>query len=190
MKPTMLVGVMAVALSGFVGYHMVYVPQQGRARVIRTQIAARQADQHTRAEAAALLEQLERYRQRLPAEPDPSWLVNEVVALGQKAGVELTTISQDDPQSFQQFTRLSITLQFVATYHQLGQFLDALEQADHFIQVERLELGGSRDAPQGASGAGMVRLVLSTFYVPPVSMTPPSSAKPAVRSPANAGAGL
>ena len=166
MKPTLLVGVIGVVLGGLIGYHGIYARHAEQRRLIYAQIAQEQTDQQMQAEGAALLTQIEQYRKRLPEEPDPSWLVREAVELGQKAGLELTTISQESPKPFAQFVRLAIILQFTATYHQLGTFLDYLEGSERFIRVDHLDLQSPRDA----SGPASVGLTLSTFYLPPFSV--------------------
>ncbi len=176
MKPTLLIGAMGLVLTGFFGYHTVYAPQQGRVRVIQAKLAARQSDQQAQQEAAVLLEQYQKYRQRLPENPDPSWLASEVLAIGRKAGLEITSVTQETPQPFQQFTRLAVTLQFSASYHQLGAFLDELERSDHFILVDQLALTGSKKA----GDPGTVRLLLSSLYVPSAltASGPPAGRKP------------
>ena len=165
MKPTLLLAIIGVAIAGFFGYHGIYVRQQAQVRLIHTQIEQERANQQARADVAALLQELEQYRKRLPPEPDPSWLIREAVALGDHAGVQLTTLTQEAPQPLAQFTRLSVTLQLRASYHQLGSFLDQLEHSDHYVRIETLDIS----RPQQDEGdQASVKLVLSTVYLPPV----------------------
>ena len=169
MKASLLVAVIGLALGGFVGYHTIYAPKREQARLIVIQAAQRQADQQTQDETATLLRQVEQHRKRLPPEPEPSWLVQEVVALGRQLGLELTTITPDLPQETPQYTRLSVTLQFDATYHELGTFLDALERSEAFIRVEHIDLSNQRDALRNHDDSkASVRLVLTTYSVPSV----------------------
>ena len=165
MNQTLLLGAIGVALAALFGYHSIYAPKQEQVRVIQEQITQEQGDQQARTDVAALLQHLERYRKRLAPEPDTSWLVREVVALSKRAGVQLATINQDAPQAFQKSTRLGVTFQFTAAYHQVGAFLDELERADHFFRVEHLDINRAQEADQPST----VRLVVSTLYVPPVS---------------------
>ena len=168
MKPTLLVAVIGVALGGFLGYHSLYAPKKEQARLIDVKAAQRQADQQAQDDTATLLKQIEQYRKRLPPEPEPSWLVQEAVALGRQLGLELTTITPDLPQETPQYTRLSVSLQFDATYHELGTFLDAIERSDAFIRVEHFDLTSQRDATRDREvGKASVRLILTTFYFPP-----------------------
>ncbi len=170
MKPALLIGVIGLALTGFLGYHALYVPQSGKARVIRAQIQQEQSNQKAQAELAGLLRDIEQYRKRLPPEPEASWLVREVVSAARKAGLELSSINPQGPQKLPQFTRLGIGIQFEATYHQVGAFLDELEHSDHFIRVDQVSLGGGRS---DLGGKTSVRMELSTLYVPPLSAATP-----------------
>jgi Tfp pilus assembly protein PilO len=166
MKPALLVGAIALAFVGAIGYHSIYLPQQAEVASIQTQIAQEQATQDTQAQVAALLAQFEQYRNgRLPLEPNPSWLVQEAASLGQKAGVELTTITQEAPQPLGRLTRVAVSLRVLASYHQLGKFLDEIERSDHFIRVERVEL-----SPETEKGARVpAQVVLSSVALPSVT---------------------
>lgn len=164
MKPTLLFAIIGVAITGLFGYHGIYVRQQAQGRLIQTQIAQERENQQALADAAVLLQQLQQYRKRLPPEPDPSWLVREAVALAEHAGVQLTTLTQDAPKPLSQFTRLAVSLQFRASYHQLGAFLDELEHAHNYLRVESLDIS----RPQDEGGQATIKLVVSTVYLPPV----------------------
>ena len=171
MKPMLLLATIGVALVGFIGYHGVYVPQQEQVRLIQGQIDQERANQHAQQTVAALLEQLRQYRTHLPPEPDPSWLVRQVVSLGQESGIQVTSILQEPPKPFESFTLLAVTLQFTASYHTLGRFLDQLEHAPPFIRVDRLELADVNPT----TGDATIHLTVSTLYVPPLVQAAPAS---------------
>jgi hypothetical protein len=65
-----------------------------------------------------------------------------------------------------------INVQFTATYHKLGAFLDRLERATLFIRVDQLELSD----PAKDTGEASIRLTVSTLYVP--SLAPGGEASP------------
>ena len=166
MKPMLLIGAIGVvALVSGVGYNTLYKPQQKRAESIHAQIEKELLRQRTVTDVAAWFQQLERSRTRLSPEPDPGWLVREVVGIAQqgKAGVQLTSITQDTPQDAGGFTRLAISVKVAASYHSLGTFLDELERAEHFIRVDQFEIHPSSDG----HSVPTTDLVLSTMYVPP-----------------------
>ncbi len=170
MKPTqlaLLIG--SLVLTGLLGYHRIYLPKNQEVASIHQQIAQEKTTQATREEVVALLAQVERYRQRLPDEADPSWVAREVVTLGKQAKIQLANIAQESPQPIQSstsakspFTRLAVAFEFRTTYHQLGAFLDAIEGSDRYLRIDRLDVTADTDG----SGQATVRLVVSTCHVP------------------------
>ena len=165
-KPYVLLVAIEVALTLYLGYNFIHVPQQRQVRLIHEQIAREQTKRQAAIEVAALMDQLTQYQTRLPSEPDTSWLARDVVALAEKAGVQLATITQEAPQSFDQFTRLGVSLKFNTSYHQLGTFIDDLERSAHFIHVDQMSVGrSSRDE------AASIQVTCSTLYLsPPLPM--------------------
>jgi hypothetical protein len=154
-----------VAVIGLFGYHNIRARQQRLLGVIRHQIAQEEVNQQAQAEVAALFLQIEEYRQRLPPGPDPSWLVREAVAISEQAGISLAVINQEPPTPIPpHLTRVAVNLQFRASYHRLGEFLDLLERSRRFIRVERVDF--APPTGQDDTGEGAVRLVLSTVFVP------------------------
>jgi len=103
----------------------------------------------------------------LPQASDPSWLAREVVALAQAAGLQPGSIVQEAPQPVGPFTRLVVNLQLMASYHQLGEFVDAVERSERFIHVERLHIERVRE-----DETATIQLTLSTMVLPPVVTGP------------------
>lgn len=173
MNQTLLLGLIGVALAGLFGYHGIYASQQEQVRVIQAKITEEQTDQQAQTRAAGSLQQLEQYRKRLAPEPDTSWLVREIVALSKRAGVQLATINHDAPQAINKFTRLSVTLQFAASYHQVGSFLDELERSERFFHIDHLQI----THPAEEETPPAIQLVVSTLYVPPATTSAAGAAK-------------
>ena len=164
MKSTWVIYAAGIVLTCLIGYNYVYVPHQRQGRLIQAQIAKEQQHQRTQAEVADALQHIERYRKRLPEDADPSWIVQELVPLAQSAGIQLTSITQQPPHTIPQFTRLTVDVQFAASYHQLGAFIDAIERSKRFIRVERMNVARGEPATQHVP----VQLALSTLYLPPL----------------------
>lgn len=164
MKLSAIVAAIGVGLGLLSGYNIAYVSRQHRAQAIRAQMDEARATQDVRAQLATVLRQIEQYRKRLPESPDSSWLVHEVVPLAAQAGVQVTSIAQDIPQEFPSFTRLAINVDCVASYHQLGVLLDALERSPRYLRVDRIDMGRVLDGEE----RGTVRLSISTVHMPPL----------------------
>ena len=180
-QQTWLPGAIIVAFAGFFGYHFVYRPQQAKLAEYPRVLEHQQADYQAQADVAALVERVESYRRRLPAQADTSWLVNEVVSVANDVGVQVTRIVPEPSRDFQGMTRLGVSLQASASYHQLGAFLDRIERAPVLIRVDRADLSGASDANPSSERA--IQLVLSTLYLPPfVLADPPAQAAPLASS--------
>ena len=163
MKATWLIGAVMLAVAGPVGYNL-HKDSQEKARLIQAQITKEEALQRMQADVADMLWRVEAYHKRLPTEPNPSWLVTEAIAIGERSGLQLSSISQESPQEVSQFIRLAVSFEFTASYHQLGAFLDRLEHSERFVRVEHLEVTPTKEE----GGDATIRLTLSTLYVPPL----------------------
>lgn len=170
LKQTLLLGTIIVAFAGFFGYHMVYRPQQAKVAEYPRVLEREQADYQAQADAAALMERVESYRRQLPPEADTSWLVNEVVSVANDVGVQVTRIVPEPPRDLEGVTRLGVSVEVSASYHQLGAFLDRIERAPVFIHVDRADVA---DASTGdSSSERTIHVVLSTLYIPPFRLSP------------------
>ena len=135
--------VMAVIILGIaccLGYNYIYVPNQERVTAIQAKITLEKATQQSQSEVATLLEELDKYRKRLPPAPDASWLAKQVVQISEQANIQLKSISQENPQINRPFFKLAVNVEFNSGYHELGAFLDLIERAGSYLQVERLDV--------------------------------------------------
>lgn len=162
-----VVGLVAVAVALPLGLQ-IRRRHEMRRRAVLEQLAREEALQETYARLNTAFGEIQRHRPRLPDAPDPSWLVTEAVALGEMEGLQLTSIAQEQPREFSQYTRVAITLEFEATYHQLGLFLDRVERSQRFMRVDRLDVKPQAIGISDAHPTALVHLTLSTLYLPPL----------------------
>ena len=163
MRITFLVGAIGLAIFALAGYNLIQKPYEEQRRLLKADYDQEQETQQQRATLAELLEELQRYRKRLPPEPDPSWLVRETVALSRQAGIALNNIAQRPPEPMGTLTRLTAQADFVASYHAVGTFLDQIEQSKFFIKIQQLTVTPPR---RYADGDPSIRLIVSSFYLP------------------------
>ena len=165
MRITFLVGAIGLAIFALAGYNLIQKPYQEQLRLLKADYDQEHETQQQRATVAELLDELERYRKRLPPGPDPSWLVRETMALSRQAGVTLSNIAQRPPERLGTLTRLTAQADFVASYHGVGTFLDQIEQSKSFIKIQQLSVTPSRG---DAEGEHSIRVIVSSFYLPAV----------------------
>lgn len=164
MKPAVVSGIILLVLGGYFSYHTGYVRPQAQLGRIQQQVREAQQEQDLRTQVAGSLAALEQHRQRLAPKAEPDWLLQEVGKLAREAGIAVHQLSPQPPRQWESLTYLVVTLQFTASYHQLGQFISQIENAERVIWVEEMEV-----APERGGGLAQVRLTLSTLYVPPVT---------------------
>ncbi len=178
LKPATVMTFIGLVMVGLIGSRSIYLPQQTQVRRLHAEIAEEQATQQLREAAAAKFRQIAQLRNRLPPEPDPSWLVNHLVDLARRSGILLTSIAQQPPQELSTFRRLAVSAQFTASYHELGTFIDAIERAQEFLRVDRLNVTPPNASPQIA-----VDMEVSTLYVPAPEAKPLSDRGKAAEHP-------
>jgi Tfp pilus assembly protein PilO len=167
---TVMIG-LVVVVSGFVGYNNIYKPHEAEVRQIQTKIAEETANQTMQADTAAVLKQVESYRKRLPPARDPAWLADQVLAIADRTGLQLSSIGRDAPAEVGGgLTRLSVSLSGFATYHEVGAFVDEVERSQSYLRIEKLTISPSGDATTGEKGS--VQIQVSSVYVPPVVNQP------------------
>ena len=83
--------------------------------------------------------------------------------MAEQTGVQLASIVPQSPTKLEAFTRLVVALQFQASYHQLGEFVSALENSTAFLRVDQLEVVRVRQ------GIAQIGLTVSTVHVPSVA---------------------
>ena len=159
-KPSLITGAIVLAFTWHVGYHH-YQQSQHAIATLEQRLHEEQATQALRAAVAHSLEEVGRFRQHLSPARDTEWLVSQVSSFAQEAGIRLNAIVQQDPRKLEGFTHLAVTLQFNASYHQLGQFVSRLENAPVFLRVDEMTIGSREQDEDGAQ----VRVSVSTLHL-------------------------
>ena len=159
MKPALISGIIVLAVGGYFGYHNAYVGPQEKLERVEQELKEAHEEQSLRTHVASSLQALEERQRRLAPKPDRSLLLQVADRLAQEAGIEITSISPEPHGEWGDFTRVAVSLEFTATFHELGHFLSGVERAEPSIRIEHLDL-----SPVRRSEGARVRLLLSTLY--------------------------
>jgi len=168
-NPLAMSWLLVMVLAGYVGYRTIYQTHQQRWQALQARMADEQQTQTLRAQVARVVAEVEQFRKRLPPEPEPGWLVQEVTRLADEAGVQLATIAPISPRTIEGLDGcvvLAVTVNFAASYHQLGTFVSALEHAPVFLRIDELQLARSGE------GMANIELTVGSVYVPSLSVQP------------------
>jgi Tfp pilus assembly protein PilO len=164
-NPQLVAGLIVLAAAGAFGYHGIYLKAQLDLQQIRQQQRQAEALQQGRVQLSEALEIAERYREQLAPRKDVDWLVQSVGRIARESGVQLSKIEPQQPRELDDLTSLAVSLQFTASYHQLGRFLSQVESHQPCIRVGTLEVSHRLADADGAQ----VQLVLQALYAPPLA---------------------
>lgn len=160
-KPAAVTGVIVLALAGTFGYYGIHQPAQQKRQELQEQLSYERETKLLKESIVRGIEEIDALRKRLPAKPETEWLLQAVGELARSQAIQLVSIAPDEPKRVQDAVRLGVTLRFVTSYHQLGQFLSALENSPNFLWIETMDV--ARDM---ASGGAQVSLTVSSMWVP------------------------
>lgn len=166
MRPSLISGIIVLALTGVLGYKVV-ARHRAEAQRVRIQLehGVQREDRRSQLEASQRL--VESYRKRLAPEEEVVWLVRESGRLAREAEIQLSAVNPRRLRQVGGFSQLAVSLHFQTSYHQLGQFLSRIESAEHLLYVDELDFTLVRK-PDG-SPVAEVNLVVSALYLPPVT---------------------
>lgn len=164
-KPAVVSGVFVLALTSAFGYYGIHQPSQQKRLELHEQLSRERDTQVLKESIVGGIEHIDRLRKQLPEKPEVESLLHIVGELAQAQGIQLTSITPEDPKRVQDALRLAVTLRFSASYHQLGQFLSAVESSPYFLWIETMDV--SRNP---STGAAQVNLTVSSMWVPPFTL--------------------
>ena len=166
-KPAMVSAVSILVLAGFVEYAHIYQPAQQKRRQLQDRLNLERQTQALKVGIISGLDEIERLRSRLPSKPETEWLLKAVGDIAKAEGVQLDVVTLEEPRRVQDTARLSVSLSFRTSYHQLGRFISALENSPKFLWIETMEVSRHQ-----ATGAAEVALTVSSMWVPPFAVSP------------------
>lgn len=164
--------VLVPVVAAAIGWYGIDQPQRARRLQTQTAYAEEQRKITLQRDIADREALLGAYRERLSTTADTDWLINQSALLAARAGIQFKTVKPDPPSAERGYTRLAVTVESLATYHELGRFVGHVESAQPFIRVERVKIGAAsatdEAAADGRASAGRrkVLLTLSTIHLP------------------------
>ncbi|MDP3804073.1 MAG: type 4a pilus biogenesis protein PilO, partial [Candidatus Omnitrophota bacterium] len=106
-----------------------------------------------KSEIGAYKDKVERYERMLPAEQEIPTLLESLSGMARSSGVKIVgitpvAISEEKKQEGQIYREIPILISAKSGYHELGNFLDKLEDSDRFMKVADIEIKANKAAPR------------------------------------------
>jgi len=124
----------------FIGLVFIYIPFENKAKEFKSKISVEKDKNDIIARINTTGKRLEFYSKSLPEAKDTSWLLKEISRISSEEGIETSSIESGDLKEKDLYSKLNVTLNVYASYHQLGVFLSRVESEEKFFRIESLNM--------------------------------------------------
>ncbi|MFH0763731.1 MAG: type 4a pilus biogenesis protein PilO [Candidatus Omnitrophota bacterium] len=106
-----------------------------------------------RKEAGAYKDKVERYERMLPAEQEVPALLENLSGMAKSSGVKIAGITpiaipEDKNREGRIYQEIPVLISAKSGYHELGCFMDKLEDSDRFMKVADIEINANKGSPR------------------------------------------
>lgn len=123
-----------------VGVVFIFKPFLNKTKMLRTRILYERDKNLLIGKIRALDKHLKVYKKRMPGNKNVPWLLKTLSNMALDEGLEISYIEPGDSERGNLYTKLSVVLEVVSTYHQFGRFISRIESSDKFLKVENVKM--------------------------------------------------
>ena len=141
-KPSsvLILSIGIVAVTFIVGTIFIYIPFINKDKSLRNQILYERDRNLLLGNIRALGKHLEVYKKRIPESRGISSFLSEVSDIATREQIDIASIKPDVPEENNLYTKLSVILDTVSSYDQLGKFLSRIEASKDFMRIESINI--------------------------------------------------
>lgn len=183
-----VVGILALAIAGALGYFTLVAPKRLEYTVSRTvhesterEVMKARAEEASlrpfRLQAEALRKRLDAARSRLPNEKEMPALYRQLTDLAQQAGLSLALFQPKALEERDVVAEVPITFTSEGTFHQFGGFFSRMGQLGRIVTLNDFKMSGV----ERPTGTVRGELILATYIFRAEGAPPP---RPAAAAPA------
>lgn len=185
-RQKVLLGLLLVALLGFLSYRYVYTPRTAEVAALRARVDALD-EQNGRARALvqgqgveAAEAQLRLHREQLkvvegliPSAEELPDLLDAIAAEAQRTGVDLALIQPVDAQEERFYTRRTYDLAVLGSFHAVGDFLTRVASLPRIVTPFNLSLTVHADSTRRSDLPQLeAKFGIETYVLPPLALEP------------------
>ncbi|MFH1783203.1 MAG: type 4a pilus biogenesis protein PilO [Candidatus Omnitrophota bacterium] len=135
-----LITVGMVILTLAVGVLIVYFPFLAKYKTISNKIMDERNRNLLIAEIGVTEKYLDFYERRLSGDKGITWLLKEVSGLAATESIKIVNIKPLDSEKKKDYTRLSLKLETISTYYQLGKLVSSIESSEKFLVIDKIDI--------------------------------------------------
>ncbi len=129
----------ALVLSGLMARFLI-LPDTAAVKKNRLLIAEAQSRWKTMEEIIPFEAQVNSYRASLSPSKEPDWMMKKVQEAASQSGLNLVSVSPQNPEKEDSFERLPLSVEAQGGYHQVGKFLELIENSKPSILLGQLRM--------------------------------------------------
>ncbi|MFH1479619.1 MAG: type 4a pilus biogenesis protein PilO [Candidatus Omnitrophota bacterium] len=134
-----VITVVVVAVTLFVALALIYLPFMRQQRVVKVKISEERDNSLVLAEIGVLEKYIDVYKKRLSDDRGLSWLLKEASGIAAAENLKVVSSRPLEPIKQAGFTKLSVELETVSTYYELGSFVSSIESSGKFLKIEKMD---------------------------------------------------
>jgi len=139
-RSVIIIAAAIIVFAIFIGAVFIYTPFKNATKELESKISVEKNKNALIGKINILGRNLEGYRKKIAEKEDPSWLSKEISRIVSEEGIEVSSVEPGVVEKRDLYTKLDVTLDVYATYHQLGAFLSRIESEDRFFRVGSLNM--------------------------------------------------
>ncbi|OIO32841.1 MAG: hypothetical protein AUJ70_04740 [Candidatus Omnitrophica bacterium CG1_02_40_15] len=122
------------------GAIFIYVPFTHKNESLRADILKERDKNLLIGKIKALNKYIKIYDKKIPDAEGVSWLLSEISNRASKERIELASIKPGNPENYGLYTKLSVIVDMISTYNQLGKFIAGIESSEKFLKIESVNM--------------------------------------------------
>lgn len=134
----LLLGIALGLISLWFGYNKICKAGIASIQQMKAQVPEENLKTDVLRRTEVLQNTIESYKGYFAKETDVLWLIDKVSSLAKKSGLEVISLSPRPVVSLSNFLYGNVSLTATGSFHQLGDFVSAIESSSEFMRVEDL----------------------------------------------------
>ncbi|MDO8602949.1 MAG: type 4a pilus biogenesis protein PilO [Candidatus Omnitrophota bacterium] len=129
-----------IVLTLITGILFIYTPFASKNKSLRADILKERDKNVLIGRIRALSKYIKIYDKKIPEGGSVSWLLGEVSNIASSEQVEVSSIKPGNPEGYGLYTKLSVAVDLISTYSQLGNFVSRIESSEKFLKIESINI--------------------------------------------------
>lgn len=159
-----VVAVLVVLAFGVIGWRFFIGPDLKKMVKLKAQQRVSLSQAQSLTGISQLKEKIASYQGRfIDNSNDISWLIEDVNRMAGESGVGLISVGSQQMREMANFTKTSLQIEALCTYHELGTFISRIENSERLVKISSLKAGKMTKGKEDTGAELRVLMTLSVY---------------------------